>query len=315
LGQEEVYAYLRDLVKRLSTASVFPTVWCPITESGESLLHALVDVVKSAFPEWLKRIQILGIEVDGDERESRIKFLDDPQKSIEGNSLLLLDGAVHSGRMMRDCVDEVLKHKPSAVSSYTLVIKKCSLFIPTMWGLMMDEQDRAYFLLSEIPNQRLNVGKKSQLPLHIRLLEESHTARPPVVSGVASMDRMTWWDRLYQMNASDGDICTYVLECSDAVAGYLTVRYFDPAGLAIDEIAVDISARRAGYGGILIRFADTLARHSNARIVRLNAIENRIDWYEGHHYFKSPGKAVLSLDKERYQPMDRKVLYHKNPYI
>lgn len=60
-----------------------------------------------------------------------------------------------------------------------------------------------------------------------------------------------------------------------------------------------------------MRFADTLARHSDCRFVRLNAIENRVSWYRDHGYTVVSGKEPLLLDSERYVPMERRVLYHQ----
>ena len=83
--------------------------------------------------------------------------------------------------------------------------------------------------------------------------------------------------------------------------------------LVIDEIVVDKNHHKKGYGSILLRLADTLARQSDCRFVRLNAIETRIEWYQGFGYEPSPGKRPLVLDSEKYIPMERQVLYHIDP--
>ncbi|MGB7748416.1 MAG: GNAT family N-acetyltransferase [Verrucomicrobiia bacterium] len=62
--------------------------------------------------------------------------------------------------------------------------------------------------------------------------------------------------------------------------GYLSLHFSDDKCLFITEIAVD-EKQKKGFGAILMRFADTLARQSNCLCVRLNAIENKITFYEG----------------------------------
>jgi len=213
---------------------------------------------------------------------------------------------------MSACAEYVLNNGAAELTSYSLVVKRSSSFIPTIWGLMTDETDRTYFLLDELPNSRLHAGAAGTLQprVHLRRLEKSHVSRPPLVCGVKSIDRMTWGDRLYQMETSRGATCTYVLEQTSAVVGFLTV-ISEPRQLTIAEIVVDPLAQGAGYGGILMRFADTLARQADCSTVSLNAIEARVPWYKGRGYNVSHTKGVLELEDERYQPMERQVLYHQ----
>jgi hypothetical protein len=83
--------------------------------------------------------------------------------------------------------------------------------------------------------------------------------------------------------------------------GYMSVHLSDPACLFVTEIAVDKK--------LLMRFADTLARQCNCLWVRLNAIEEKISFYEGFDYQKIPGRKPIVLDHEKYFPMEHKVVY------
>ncbi|MBI4027617.1 MAG: GNAT family N-acetyltransferase [Verrucomicrobia bacterium] len=313
LGKEETNAYLLDFLGRLQEIKPIPTVWCPVTESGAELLRALLGLIPEKYPELLSQTVVFPIEVENGSENIRFSK-GDPAPAIRGKSVLLLDGAIHSGRMMSKCAEEILRHGPEELSSYSLFVKQHSIFIPTIWGVMIDEADRAYFLLNKIPNNRLNAGKKGQLPLQIQRLDSKHLSQPPIVSNVKSMDRMTWGDRLFQMKVTDGTTCTYVLERTGQIVGFLTVHPFDGSGgLSIDEVVVDSKAQAHGYGGVLVRFADTLARQSNHRLVRLNAIKEKTGFYEKFGYQQVSGAETIKLDDEEYQPMERKVLYHQAP--
>lgn len=312
IGREEVHAYLRDLVSRLREFQPVPTVWCPVTKSGDDLLRVLVEVVKADWPELLDTVRLLPIEVN--EGGDAVHFVGDrPEDLLPGQAVLLFDGAVHSGRMMSRCTAEVLRHGPAELCSYSLVIKRGSAFIPTLWGVMIDESDRAYFLLNKIPNNRMDAGKRGQPLVQLQKLSAVHLERPILVSGVASIDRMTWSDRHYQMQTTNSGACTYLLERGQITVGFLTLHFSDADCLWLDEIVVGEVHRNQGYCGVLLRFAETVARHSECRSIRLNALQGRIPIYEGFRYEPIPGKDLLRLGDEEYQPMRKAVLYHQSP--
>jgi ribosomal protein S18 acetylase RimI-like enzyme len=316
LGKEQIQAYLRDFLARLETAESLPTVWCPVTESGRSLLRAMLELPEASAAKFAD-VRVVPIEVEltratpgSEEVPPKVRISD--AEGLRGHSVLLLDGAIHSGTTMSVCADEVLRCEPLELSSYALVVKRCSTFIPTVWGVMTDETDRAYFLLSKIPNNRLDSGNRPQPPVQIRRLGSKHLEHPPIHSTVPSMDRMTWSDRLYQMNASVHGPTTYVLERVGRIVGFLTVT-LSHSEMSIDEVVVDPSLQDHGYGGVLMRFADTLARQSDCEVVRLNAIRDRVEWYRARGYRESPGRKPIPLDGEVYVPMERPVLYHTPP--
>jgi ribosomal protein S18 acetylase RimI-like enzyme len=90
--------------------------------------------------------------------------------------------------------------------------------------------------------------------------------------------------------------------------GYLSLHFSDSTSLFITEIAVCETQQGNGYGPILMRFADNLARQSDCLWVRLNAIENKIGFYEGFGYKKIPGREPIKLDGEVYYPMEHRVM-------
>ena len=308
-------AYAKDFVARLKKMEPFPEVWCPITKSGSDIAKLFWSILRTVGSPV--RVQLLPISVSRTGEEIDISFRGgDPAVQIPGKSVLILDGAIHSGRTMSRCANEVMKYKPQELLSYSLIMKASSSFVPTLWGVTIDETDRAFFLLKEIPNHRLDAvnPEKLQQPVHIERLEERHRSSPPVATEVDSMNRQTWADRIYQMAVSPG-VCTYVLMRTESIVGYLTVR-FSGDYMSIDELAIDKEKRSRGYGGVLLRFADTMARQANCRTVRLNAIENKITFYEAAKYRKISNTSSIRLDeKELYWPMERTVLYHQRPDI
>jgi hypothetical protein len=312
IGREEVHGYVRDFISRLREFQPVPTVWCPVTVSGDDLLQTLLGVVKAEAPEMLETVRVLAVEVN--EGGDAVHFVGERAEDVlPAQTVLLFDGAVHSGRMMRRCAAEILRHNPAELCTYSLVIKRGSSFIPTLWGVMIEESDRAYFLLDEIPNNRMDAGTRPQPLVHLQKLGPEHLELPSIPSGVPSIDRMTWGDRHYQMQTSTSGVCTYVLERGRNMVGFLTIHFSEANSLTIDEIVVAEAQRGGGYAGVLLRFAETIARHAECRSIRLNAIQERVHIYDGFRYLPIPGKEVLQLGTEKYQPMEKAVLYHQSP--
>jgi GNAT superfamily N-acetyltransferase len=315
LSDDEVRAYLRDFLSRLERLDPLPTTWCPVTLSGWNLLREMLPLMEKDHPELAKTVTVVRVGIN-DETKT-VKFdTDHPQKHICGKPVLLFDSSMHTGGTMCRVVGEALKLGASSVATYSLVIKIGSNFIPTFWGVIIDDTDRIFFMLDKIPNGRLDSGpertkdgqpRKIQT-VFIRRLCEEHLKAPQLQSKVRSLDRVTWGDRHFDMQAGGHKECTYVLQTGKEIAGYLSLHFSDPGSMFVTEIAVDHSLTGKGYGAVLMRFADTLARQSNCEWVRLNAIENKITFYKGFGYKLIPGRDKISLDEEVYWPMERKVV-------
>ncbi|MFA5257488.1 MAG: GNAT family N-acetyltransferase [Opitutales bacterium] len=312
-GEEEVRGYIRDLLDRMDGMESPPSVRCPITKSGEAFLNAILPEISHRLTGKENEIRVIPIEVDSEQKT--VSFKDsDYAEAISGKHVFLIDGAIHSGNVMSLCQEAVSRLGSAEVSSYSLVLKCGSKFIPTMWGVMIDETDRAYFLLEKIPNNRLCAHHtRPQPPVHIERMSEKHVTLPELLSGVPSMDRVTWGDRFYDMTSSSHAKITYMLTRAGAIMGFLTVSTPKKKSLCIEEIVVAPEHRQKGYGGILLRFADTFARHRDCIYVTLNAIENRIAYYESFDYHCVPDSKPIKLNSELYFPMRRRVLYSQCP--
>ena len=316
LSTDEVRAYLRDFLSRLERLDPCPTTWCPVTKSGRDLFKILIPLVEQHYPELAKNIVVMPVGIE--ESTNTVNFATEglPGEHIANKSVLLFDSSMHTGGTMCRIADEAIKLGASSVAIYSLVIKRGSKLIPTIWGIIVDDTDRIYFLLDKIPNGRLDSGpelnkdgtKRKIHNVFIRCLCEEHVKRPPLKCGVGSLDRVTWGDRHFNMVAGEHKECTYILQSGGEIVGYMSLHFSDPACLFITEIAIDEALKAKGYGAVLMRFADTLARQSNCLKVRLNAIENKVGWYERFDYQKIPGREPITLDHEIYWPMEHKVV-------
>jgi N-acetylglutamate synthase-like GNAT family acetyltransferase/hypoxanthine phosphoribosyltransferase len=313
LGEEETRAYACDLLERLKELDHPPDAWCPITRSGIAIFNLMLEIAQKDYPDLIKGVVVVRIDVDS--KRTIASFPDNNSDDLKGKNVLLLDGAIHSGKMMSLCATAVLKFNPAELVSYALVIKRGSSFIPTFWGLMIEETDRAFFLLNKIPNHRLVIKStsKKKSPVHFQRLNNDLLSHPKIQSGVPSMDRMEWSDRYFQMTSTENRTCTYVLQRGPSIVGFVTMHTLSCGALMVDEVVSDPSCRGQGYGGILLRFADTLARQGKCRAVRLLAISNQIDFYEKHEYIRAAAVKPIQLDKEEYHPMEKAVLYHQSP--
>jgi N-acetylglutamate synthase-like GNAT family acetyltransferase len=301
LGIEEVDAYLLDFVRRLSGLAERPVVWCPLGPSGNSLAQRIFEIAADK----VAGVRVLPAAYRRD--QDQVQFEGDGAAAIRGKNVLILDSSVHSGRTMLRVVNEVCRFEPQGVCTYSLVVKNSASFVPSFWAVLIEDEDRAYFLLDEIPTQRLSEKKPY---LHLRKLCEADLARPPIKSSLASIDRVTWNDRYFDMMSSDGTMKTYLLETGSTVMGYLTIEFEGEGTLSVHEVAVDESQAGKSYGAALMRWADSIARHTRCKAVRLWAIENRKEFYENLGFESVSARPIQLSDGEKYTLMQKEILQH-----
>ncbi len=122
------------------------------------------------------------------------------------------------------------------------------------------------------------------------------------------MDRLTWGDRWFDMATGGQGQSSYLLLKKDEVLGYLTIHGPDDGRLMIDEVARAEKYHGKNLGGILLRFADTLARQSDCKFIRLYAISNQVEFYKRFGY-RVLAAAPVSLEGEEYILMERALLH------
>ncbi len=303
LGREEVAAYAKDLAERLlQLEGKFPGVWCTIGNSGEEI--ALV-VGESLPKEIRSKIQIIGINYDRDKKAISFQNRRDKNALPKNAPVMVIDSSVHSGTTMLAAHKTLRDLSVKDIFSYSLVLKHGSCFIPNLFGLVIHEYDRAYFLLEKIPNHRI-------MPFGaLRKLAQTDTRRRQqrIKTGLPSIDKMTWCDLWYEVKTGGKNV--FVYEESGKILGFISFQNRN-GHLFIDALAVDKSQERKGIGGNLMRWAETSARLSCCRAIELWAIKNRIKFYEEKARFELKPEE-MELGSEKYCRMERALLYSIDP--
>jgi hypoxanthine-guanine phosphoribosyltransferase len=310
LGQQEVRAYLADLVERLQALpSGIPPVWLPIGLSGSVLADQLADVAST------DEDAVTVVQASFD-RPTKQVGLDDAD-ALVGKLVIVLDSAIHSGSTMLAVVREAYARGATAVVSYSLVVKRNTEFVPTYWGVTIGDFDRAYFLLEKIPNNRL---RSLAVGTYLRQLRKEDLATVgPVSSGVPAMDAVTWEDRWWDMQCSARERITYLLYVGTEVGGYLTYSA-SSSTVTVDEVVVrdDLAKKNSGaeglkLGGLMMRWVETMARQTRATEMNLWAIEDKVAMYEYFKYTKLTTVDPLPLDGKLYYFMRKPIVYNVSP--
>jgi GNAT superfamily N-acetyltransferase len=301
LSDSEVAAYLKDLLGRLQgLGELMPRVWCPIGPSGVRLAQlAMVEAAKID-PDLPSRICQMPITFD---RKSRaISFPDeaDPGSVVKDEHILLFDGFINSGGTIIAAYRAVEAMNPREVSSYSLVIRRGTSFIPCFFGIMTGNHDRVHFLRDVIPNNRLpDFGC-------VRKLSEEDLEKPMVQTGEDFIDKFTWSEYKYEMEA-DPRRRTYLYERGGVLQGFVSFRHSRGKALLVDTLGVGRQYQKQGIAGHLLRWAETYGRHTGRRAVLLWGVEQQKDFYEKRG-FRALGKS-MTVDGARFFLMGRKLLY------
>jgi len=303
LDREEVFAYAKDLAERLiKLEENIPCIWCTLGHSGEEIALLLGEALPH---EIHSRLQIIPISYDRDKRVISFQNPLDERVFTKNTPVLVIDSSVHSGTTMLAAVNRLRDLSVKHICSYSLVLKRGSCFIPNMFGLLIHEHDRAYFLLDKIPNHRI-------MPFGaLRKLAQADITRRQkrVKTGLGSIDKMTWSDLWYEVETSGKSV--FVYEESGRILGFISFLIKN-GRLFIDAIAVDKSQERKGIGGNLMRWAETFARLSCCSTIELWAIENRVKFYQEKAAFTLKSER-LDLGSEKYALMERALLYNMDP--
>lgn len=304
LGTAEVKAYAADLVARLiELGAAAPKVWVALGISGDKMAEVILDAVDGTplAPTSINRAAFDRTTRSVDARQ------DTPLPSNLGDeAVLVIDGAIHSGTSMRHLVEVLHGAGCANVMSYSLVMKATTEFVPSHFGLIIGEHDRAFFQLDRIPNNRLT----SKAPFGaIRRLREDDVHAAFLSTGVDSIDRLSYGDLWYDVRTTASHV--YLYELGGRVAGLVHFKLVGNGRLFLDLIATEQARQGSGVGGALMRWVETFARASRMQEIRLWAIEERRDFYSGRGY--EPLGDSMDLGGEVYHLMRRKLLYNLKP--
>jgi GNAT superfamily N-acetyltransferase/hypoxanthine-guanine phosphoribosyltransferase len=302
IGREEVDAYAKDLAARLiALGEDCPRVWCPIGHSGDYLVRRVAPFLPADLG-----IQI--VEVSYNKSTGVASFKDASSKAeLAGKSVLVLDSSVHSGGSMLACIRLAESAKARQVLSYSLVIKRSARFIPHYFGVVVGDHDRTLFLLDKLPNNRLYTTKYKPLGL-LRKICDTDVARDVALNtGVESLDKISWGDLFYEHKANGYDV--YVVEDCPRMAGFIKLKLREGRSVSIGVLATDQDYQGKGIGGALMRFAETLGRSNQCKLIDLWAIENKVEMYKALGY-EVKGETIDAGGGELYSYMQKELLYH-----
>lgn len=332
LGTEQVRSYLEDLKSRLTALGTeCPAVWVPLGYSGTALLREFF----SLSPDLSDRSPIV-VDVNCRQDEAgaqRIVWGENdsqsvPQELISGRNVIVIDSAVHSGKTMTAVVHALWQAGAAGVCSYTLVLKESSSFVPNFWAVSISDEDRAFFLLQEIPNNRFvrkyscsEMGgtedesestfvkhKPQRLPYFaVRRLTKEDLGKDKFQVNVESLNRSKWED-LYFSAIDLDNYWVYVLECKSEIIGYIALSLAHDRELSVEQIGVSSSEQGRGYAGALMRWAETLARLKDCNHIRLWSILGQRDTYAALGYRELA--ARMDLGAEKYVRMSKCLLPH-----
>lgn len=306
---DDIHRYALDLTAKLQAlGDHYPTLWFPLGESGDKIAEVLMPLVPAHLRE---RTTIEPISFFRTDRRVSLRN-GDPLGDYAGYpSVLIIDGAVHSGASMARAVRDVAGRGAPCVLSYSFVVKRTSAFIPNYFSILIEEHDRPYFQLDVIPNNLL----QEEPPFGIlrRIAAEDVNRSPAFLrTGVPSIDRVSLGD-LWYSDRKDG-ARVFLYECDGAIASYISFLINDNNSLYVDLIAADNAFKGRGIGGVLMRWAGTYARSTCCSAIELNAHADRVEFYRHYGFAIIPGAEPIDIGGgEKYVPMRKPIIYTGNP--
>lgn len=310
LSDAVVAAYLSDLSARLiALGNNLPKTWIALGSSGDKIVEALLDnTPEDMLPNELAIERLVVDRKTGEvkNRESSSTFT-----SGKPENVLLIDGPVHSGASMQAVSDWLYQNGIRSIISYGLVVKRTSDYIPTFFGLMIEEHDRALFQLHQIPNNRLLKKPPSFGTLRAIRESDAKRERQHISNNVNSIQKISFAD-LWYGRQTRGDY-VYVYEIAGAIAGFVHFYRKKESSILIDVIAVDNNFQKQDIASALMRWVENWARCYNLSEIELHAIENRIGMYERYGYEKVGDSKMDLGDNEVYYHMRKKILYNIDP--
>lgn len=301
LGAEEVAAFCRDLAKRLvALESNFPYRWFPIGLSGAKIADVLLNSLDDDH-----RNKIVLSSVYCNRADSTIQFEDTPEERDVSNApVLLIDSAVHSGQTMARISRKLWSLEFPNIITYSLMVKRTSVIIPSYFGVLVGDRDRVFFQLEEMPNNRLN-----DRALFGVLREVSSGDAGKSLDGIGPPfgDTHSMSDFIYDKETRG--YRTYLYEHAGNIAGFITIGR-NGKDCFIDSMATVPSYRKKGVSTSLMRWAETWARANKCDTMTLWAFPDAIPTYVHFEYKEVPGKTLSYDGMRQYHFMVKKLIYN-----
>lgn len=298
LGDTEVRGYAQDLARRLDGDS-FPSVWFALGQSGARM----ADVVAESLNEERRR-ELRVVRVTCDRTTKAVRIIDDISTIDLGMArVLVIDSAIHSGSSMLTVCEYLATLGAGSMATYSLVLKISSCFVPSFFGVLIGEEDRAYFQLDELPNNRLMKSRDAYG--YIRPIREEDVLLPTIAVGVESVES-SFGELLYEHKARGSSV--YLFIHNNEVCGFVCFRV-NGDRLFLNTLASGSAHRSRGVGTALVRWAETYARSRRCRVIELWAIDSKIDFYANLDFSRVEGRKIRYSNDVSYNFMRRKILY------
>jgi GNAT superfamily N-acetyltransferase len=299
LGEDEVAAYCRDFARRLTALGHnFPAKWFVLGESGEKISALIFELLPS---ELRKKVKATTVYVD--RKTNRVRYANAPGDRLGNRGVLLIDSAVHSGQSMSRVVWSLWQHGASSVLTYTLMLKRSSKFIPTYFGILVEDKDRVYFQLDEMPNNRLCETP----PFGVLKEVEPADFKKKLLKVGPPFEDLTIGDLLYEKRTRNYH--PYLYELNGQVAGFINFGKKKNV-LFVDAWATAKRFQGKGIGGALLRWAETWGRSNRCDAIELWAFKPAIKTYK-HLGFEFLGNNIMKLGTgQSYSLMGKKLLYN-----
>lgn len=205
---------------------------------------------------------------------------------------------------MQRLIDALKEAGAKRFISYGLVLKNGSRFVPTYFGTVIDDKDRAYFELDEIPNNRLH-DKKPMIGI-LRSLSDQD-AEITIGDVGAPFEEICVGDLLYDKETRSSQVYGY--EEKGKIIAFISFRKHGQ-NLFIDAVGTVVTERERGIASAMLRWAETWARSMRCTGVELWAYEGAIDVYTQYSYEFVDGQWHTLGAGHRFKLMRKKLLYN-----
>jgi hypothetical protein len=299
IDRGDVTAYLLDFTERLrEIKGDMPITFCYIGESGDELLTAIVEADSSIIG---NDTYVVDAYYDKKTRAVSFKGGDADVELLKDRRVVVIDSIVHSGRSMAAVANKVRSTGARSVCTYSLIICRGSTFIPNMWGLTINDHDRACFLCKTIPNNRLSEGGPS---VHIRKLSAEDRS---IIEGVGEIFHIDerGLKEMVDANERQESRLTYVIEDGGEIGGYATIEFDSLSKVTVQRLAVRQGAMEDVYAEALMRWSETLGRQADCDKIEIWINRDEVEKYKEWHF-----ECAIERADGEYVPASHKIAYH-----
>ena len=319
ITKEKVCAYLLDYWTRITehaaqySGSLEDLRWVLLGQSGYELFKILHGVLKDnneptlcapIIASYNRDDQTIGFKIRKNENEWFELTEEKTGRMLRDKRIVVFDSSVHSGTSMLALIENIQQYSPADISSYSLVLKRGSDFIPNHFGILIHDWDRALFLLDRLPNNRMRFGETFR-KITFNDQKDKKIAFP---GWLGNPENFGWGN--YLNTNSQAFVCINKANVVQA----LIVFQVDKKGIChVEKLRADPQYKHDDVEcdrlvvAPLLRWAMTYARHCCCSKFRINCKSNAVDSY------KKLGFEEAEDSKKQpsgFAVMEKRILYN-----